>query len=85
MRINARLDEDHEDRITYLIQATGSTVTDVVKQAIDFYYEAYTREHPGGRALLQSGFVGIADGEADLSVNYKALLTDDLGRKHGHR
>jgi len=86
MRINARLDEDHSEKLHFLTHATKGTVSDVLKQAIDLYY-AQTRSEAGSAlSILQgTGFVGVAEGDEDLSVNYKQAMTGSLERKHDHR
>ena len=35
--------------------------------------------------LMQSGFIGCGEAEPDLSVNYKAQLSDSLSAKYDHR
>lgn len=86
MRINARLDEDHSEKLRFLTHATKRTVSGVLKQAIDLYY-AQTRSEAGSALpiLQDSGFVGVADGDDDLSADYKNALTGSLERKHDHR
>lgn len=86
MRINARLDEVHRDRLLYLTRATHATVTGVLKEAIDLYYEQQKKlKAKPSQALFECGFVGVAEGDPDLSENYKATLGDSLAAKHDHR
>lgn len=86
MRINARLDEEHAAKLDYLLEASHGKVTEVVKHAIDLYYdEMKRREGEGARRLLSSDFIGCAAGEEGLSAHYKETLDDGLGAKHGHR
>ncbi|MBE9065893.1 hypothetical protein IQ260_04425 [Leptolyngbya cf. ectocarpi LEGE 11479] len=33
--------------------------------------------------LVETGFIGCAEAEPDLSVNYKSYLSDTLNAKHG--
>lgn len=35
--------------------------------------------------LKQSGFIGCADGDPNLSINYKRTLKIILNKKHDHR
>jgi hypothetical protein len=86
MRINARLDDDHSRKLKFLRRATGAGISDVVKQAIDLYYERLrqTSEKPG-EALAKAGFVGCGEGPADLSDIYKDVLQAELPGKYGHR
>jgi len=86
MRINARLDEDHSEKLRFLTHATKGTVSDVLKRAIDLYY-ARTRSEAGSALsiLQESGFIGAAEGEEGLSENYKNALDGLLEQKHDHR
>jgi predicted DNA-binding protein len=86
MRINARLDEAHGERLRYLTRATGDTVSEVLKRAIDLYYQQERARAGNARNVLEaSGFIGIAEGDEDLSSRYKEALSEDLDRKHGDR
>ena len=84
MRINARLDQARERKLREIQSATGLTTSEVVKQGLDLVHRECVRE-PKARleALLSSGFVGCADGPADLATDYKRHLTEHLDRKHG--
>lgn len=86
MRINARLDEDHRRKLEYLMRATGSRVSDIIKQAIDVLYDRAEQSggHPG-KLLIRSGFVGCGKGPEDLSGQYKEELKRTVAAKHGHR
>ncbi len=86
MRINARLDEDHRRKLEYLMRATGSRVSDIVKQAIDALYERAERSRSRPEKLLtNSGFVGCGEGSEGLSVQYKDALQKTIPARHGHR
>jgi len=86
MRINARLDDTHSQKLEYLKRATNAGVSEVVKEAIDVYYERVKSTRPRAAEIFtESGFVGIAEGPEDLSTRYKEVLTEDLETKHGDR
>lgn len=86
MRINARLDEAHSRRLEYLKNVTQGTVSEVIKQAIDLYYEKVKETHPNTAELLQaSGFIGCGEVYPDFSETYKDTLREILEQKHGHR
>lgn len=86
MRINARLDESHSEKLRYLTTITKGTISDVLKRAIDLYYERARTETGNASSILQStGFVGSGESTADLSRKYKEILAKDLGSKHDHR
>ena len=86
MRINARLDESHARKLELLRRRTGHRVSDLIKEAIDLYYEEVqaTPERPAD-ALAKAGFIGCGEADPVLSENYKQLLTDSLAAKHGDR
>ena len=72
MRINARLDEEHSRRLKYLSGMSGESVSAVLKQAIDCYYEASLRRRGSAEEILaKTGFIGVAEGDPELSVRYK--------------
>jgi hypothetical protein len=80
--LNARLDEELSQKVEYLRLRTKLSVTDVVKRSIERYYEEVHRSVGDTRAILgQSGFLGCAEGEPNLSRDYKQELAKSLGRK----
>jgi hypothetical protein len=87
VRVNARLDEAHSEKLEELCRRTGRTRTDVLKAAIDRYY-AEVSGQPANAAdvLARSGFVGCAAADSELASDYKGLLAKTLKRKTGgHR
>ena len=87
MRVNARLDRDRASKFDYIRQRTNKGASDIMKAAIDLYYEKLHQEaHIKPLQLLkQAGLIGCAEGDSDLSVNYKQYLTESLNEKYGHR
>lgn len=86
MRINARLDEQSEQDLLFIKEKTGETVTQIIKELLTTKAEYLRAKHkPGSKmqALLQSDFVGCAEGPEDLSVNYKEYFYQGLKEKHG--
>lgn len=85
-RVNARLDRDHAAKLEYLKRTTGLAVSDIVKRGIDLAYDE-VRAQPQSplHALTAGGFVGSAEGPADLSARYKEELAALLPGKHGDR
>jgi len=84
MRINARLDRDHTEKLRQIQKLTQLGVSDVLKRAIDVLY----RRELGGSmqrrdSLIASGFIGCAEGPEDLAESYKQYLSQGLGEKHG--
>lgn len=82
MRINARLDEDYAHKLTYIQQQTHQAVTEVIKTAIDLYYEQLQQQKPLD-LLTQNGFIGCGQADSNLSINYKSILRDSLKGKYG--
>ena len=39
MRINTRLDDEYADQLAFIQQQTNQAVTDVIKSAIELYYQ----------------------------------------------
>lgn len=85
-RVNARLDPDAAEKLTYLAQSEQKSVSDIIRIAIDRYYEQARATHAVATGILErNGFIGCADGERNLSTEYKRYLSESLRRKHGHR
>lgn len=83
MRINARLDDEDVLKLEVLKQPDQHTTTEVVKEAIDVLYRQKL-VHPNGsiRALLESDFVGCAEGPEDGSQTCKQDVMDYGDAKH---
>lgn len=86
MRINARLDESRSRKLEYLARATRQGTTEIVKQAIDVYYEQMTtRRGKPAEILAAVGFVGCGEASPDLATDYKAELRDVLAARNDPR
>ena len=86
MRINARLDDSRSRKLAYLVRATSQATTEIVKRAIDLYYEQETATRRSAAEVLHSvGFVGSGKASPDLSTNYKVELQTILAEKCDHR
>ena len=86
MRINARLNEQSEQDLLFIKEKTGDTVTQIIKELLTAKADALRMKHqPGSKmqALLQSDFMGCAEGPEDLSVNYKEYYYQGIKEKHG--
>ncbi len=85
MRINARLDEEYSNKVAYIQQQTNQGVTDVIKSAIELYYQQLQpHQKKPLLALMESGFIGCGEADPNLSVNYKSVLRDGLKGKYGY-
>ena len=83
VRINARLDARRAGKLEELARATGVSMSDVIREAIDHYHASLPRGGKGRIALRK--LVGSAQGPRDLSRRYKRYLAKDLNDKHGDR
>ena len=87
MRINARLEPPLAKKIAYLKAKSGATTSDVLKRAIEVYYDQEAEASTSPLAALEKvGFVACAEGPRNLSSRYKAELTRSLkGKLRAHR
>ncbi|VAW66871.1 hypothetical protein MNBD_GAMMA10-3289 [hydrothermal vent metagenome] len=83
MRINARLDQTHAQMLESLKHSEHLTTTEVLKNALDLYYEQRKLKHKTNiQRLLDSDFIGCGEGSEDLSESYKHDLTESLQDKY---
>lgn len=81
-RINARLDKALARKVSLVQKRTRRSLSQVVQESLTRYCDAELSDGGEPLAILKSaGFVGCADGPADLSSAYKKDLTRSLGRK----
>ena len=86
MRINARLDESRSRKLEFLSRATDLSTSDIIKQAIDVYYEQVRSRRPSAADVLNgSGFVGCGEASPDFSSSYKEAVRGLVAAKHDHR
>jgi hypothetical protein len=81
-RINARLDKALARKVSLVQKRTRRSLSQVVQESLTRYCDEELSEGGEPLSILKSaGFVGCADGPADLSSSYKKDLTHSLGRK----
>ena len=86
MRISARLDEKQSERLEFLQRETQESVSEVVKRAIDRYYEEVSQGRSRAAEIFAAtGFIGSGEGPGDLSTEYKRYLQKGWSQKHGDR
>lgn len=83
MRINARFDPSYAKRLEYLTRATNSSVSDVMKASVMFYYESVRGQQAPQLRHLAPWIGKAGSGRTDVASNYKDLLSDTFGGKHG--
>jgi hypothetical protein len=90
-QINAVLEDEYVIKLAYIQQQTQKDEVDTIKQAIAFYYQYLQEQNVQKQRrdpaflLKQSGFIGCADGDPNLSTNYKKTLKTILDKKHDCR
>jgi hypothetical protein len=81
-RINARLTPELARKAGYLERRLNLSTTEVIHRAIERYYAEISEEAEGTEAILaRTGFVGCAEGSANLSRSYKREIARSLGKK----
>ena len=72
MDINVSLDERAEKHLAFVQSATQQRVSDIVSHALDLYYrQLEDQQGVGTRMLMESDFIGCAEGPENLSADYK--------------
>ena len=79
MRINARLDDRYEERIAYLREETGLSLSDVVRESLEHYYASIKARKKQGQDAL-GALVGAFDGRPDSPEDLSGKAEDYLWR-----
>ena len=86
MRLDTPLDEATEQQLVYLQTTTQQNVDEIIKQSLNLYYQHVKKKGMDNvQQLLDSDFVGCAEGPEDLSTHYKHYFSQELSNKHDHR
>lgn len=80
VRINARLTGEDAARFRQLLERSGGSASDLLRDALREYHAMHLRPQRDPLELL-AGYIGTGDGSEDLSSNYKAYLTEALEDK----
>ena len=88
MRLNARLDDEANSNVEYLTQATGQSVSQVVREALARYRREVQPQRSTLRHFAQaignSGNSGSGgSGRSDLASNYKQIVGEIIETKLG--
>jgi predicted transcriptional regulator len=81
MRVNARLDDETQRQLQYLIEATGSGVSDVLKASLAHYYQKVRADQRPRLRHLSASIGKVGSGRSDISARAKELLADAIGDK----
>ena len=79
MRVNARIDEATQQQLDYLTQATGESVSHVVRESVAQYYAQVRGQRKPSRFLAMAG--SWSSGRSDTASNVKAALIEALDAK----
>jgi uncharacterized protein len=85
-RVNARFDHVAEEQVRYIVEHTGMSVSDVLKQSVAELYERLRREHRTPFEIMQEmGVIGAYRGsDPDGSTKVKEVVAEVLTRKFGY-
>lgn len=81
MRVNARLDEATREQLEYLTQATGHSVSHVVRESVACYY-AQLRAKSGGMRRFAAVVGKGHSGRSDVASSYKLEVSEAILDKH---
>jgi transcriptional regulator with XRE-family HTH domain len=80
IRINARLSGEDAARFQELLERSGLSASDLLRDALREYHTSRARPARDTLALL-AGYIGAGEGPEDLSAHYKSYLTETLENK----
>ena len=86
-QITTQIDHETTDKLTYIQQQTNQQLPEILRAAINDYYQKLKqkKQKTPFQLLEESGFIGCCSVESVLSVNYKQVLATELEAKYGNR
>jgi Ribbon-helix-helix protein, copG family len=86
-RINARVDSDVASRLEYVRARTGKSITEVLREAVELYFESITSSPSPGGILADTGFIGCGDNASKTSrqPNDEARLAPSAEKRSRRR
>jgi hypothetical protein len=84
MRVNARFDGVAEKQVEYLATTLDTSVSEVLRESVDFYYR-HTRAQGKPMKNLSALFGKGDSGLTDISTNVKKYVTMALNEKYPPR
>ena len=79
-RVNARIDDATQARLLYLAEATGQSVSHVVREGVSRYFADVQSRSGGPRRLLSLAGQGDS-GRTDIASDVKPFLAQALQEK----
>jgi len=84
--ISVRLNQHLEQELTLFSQLNQLTKTDIIKNALTYYFQVFKQEKkPTAYELGVNLFGKYGSQEGDLSTTYKQKLKDKINAKNNHR
>ncbi|MCL1960460.1 MAG: hypothetical protein FWG56_01470 [Desulfovibrionaceae bacterium] len=84
MRVNARFEGEAEQQLSYLAEATGLGVSEVLRSSVQHYYDQIRAQRSGLTHF--AAFVGRGrSGRGDVAGSYKARLAEGWGAKYQYQ
>lgn len=75
MQITTQLDDDQTSKLTYIQQQTNLELAEIVKQAIELYYQKLQAQPTDPLARLkQSRFIGSFNADPGLATDSQSTL-----------
>jgi hypothetical protein len=76
MQLNIELNQEYESKLVYVQQRTAQKdIKATIEAAIDSYYSQLEPTQKTALELFRdSGFIGCAQGDENLSTNYKSVV-----------
>ena len=78
-----RTPERRTSRIPRRKQQTNQSVSEIIRQALEMYYQEVCQQPVAAKEILsKNGFVGGFEADPELSTSYKTQLQQSLAEKH---
>ena len=81
MRVNARVDEATQMQLNYLTEATGQTVSDVVREALAVYHAKVREQQPRPKSKYLALAGTGRSGHTDTASNVKKYVAEAIEAK----
>ena len=83
--LSVRLDETLESKLYQVSQVYATTKTEIIKNALELYFEKIKDEKESTPYALGKEFFGkYGSGKGNLSTSYKQTIKDKLNAKYNH-
>jgi hypothetical protein len=82
-RVNARFDRVAEEQVRYIVEHTGMTVSDVLKQSVTEMYDRVRQKHRSPYEIMKEmGVIGMVSGnDPAISAKVKEIFAEAIERK----